>query len=142
MAVLLLQPTPSRIAFLVEFVLFLLAGTALWFSALPWQLKAALTAIILGMVVIKIRRAPNWAAPISRITLSQSRCLVKTDKQVFVLAPPSVTFYSALLIELLFDAADGQPMSARHKRLLLWPDSLTRDEDRRLRCYLQARRRA
>ena len=142
MAVLLLQPTPSRIAFLVELMLFLLAGTALWFSALPGLLKAALTANILGMVVIKIRRAPNWAAPISRITLSQGRCLVKTDKQVFVLAPPSVTFYSALLIELLFDAADGQPMSARHKRLLLWPDSLTRDEDRRLRCYLQARRRA
>ena len=140
MAALLLQPTPSRIAYTIEILCYLLAVAALWVSALPAMLNAVCTGVALVVSVARCRRRPDWQKPVALIILSQSRCLIKTDGQEIVLAPPCVTFYSELLIELLFETTDVQLLPNDQKRLLLWPDSLTREEERRLRCYLQGRR--
>ena len=142
MAALLLRPTPSRIAYTIELLLTLLAVAALWISALPDWLNVGLSGIAFVLVVARLRQPRDWQKPVAHITLSQSRCLLKTADRVFVLAPPCVTFYSELLIALLFESSEVQLSSIGQERLLLWPDSLTREEDRRLRCYLQGRHRA
>lgn len=110
---------------------------ALTQTNLPW-IPLVLLAVSIGASLLRFCLNTRTHSPqrIHQIMIGQQHCSVKFAHAELVTSLPSLIFFSEYLILLEFKSAVVGRREQRI-RLLLLPDSLHDDEDRRLRRYLR-----
>ncbi len=110
---------------------------ALKLSALPGIMFVLLASLIIGSLMGFFRNAQLTSPKrIQSITIGQQHCVLKFAATELVTELPKLEYFSEYLILLRFNSV-AAGSGERRIRLLLLADSLTDDEDRRLRRFLR-----
>jgi hypothetical protein len=127
-----LRPEPSRIALGYAATVLVLAALALWLADLPWALRLLLSA---ALAWLSVRSWRTWRQPVVTGLDWSAGCWTLSGRgalgEVALLQPVFMAFG---LVSLGFRLPTGRTV-----RLLLWPDSASAEDLRRLRCILLQR---
>lgn len=139
-----LNPVHSRIGCYLAVGIRLPALFALGMVELPLLLLILLAIpIVLSLPGLPLGQRLTAAQRIHSISLGSQQCLVTMGSLQLTTAPPTVKYFSELLLVLEFQVAARLNSAGRHRlRLVLFADSLPADENRRLRRYLRFDRQA
>jgi hypothetical protein len=126
-----LQLRRSRIEAGALLALYLLALPMPWFAALSWWGRTLIDA---GLLLLAARQWRVWrqGPPISLRLLPDGTWALDVAGQELEAQQLSGAYVTAHLVVLPLKLANG-----RVRRLVLWPDSATADELRRLRAWLR-----
>lgn len=137
----------SRIDFALALLIHCSAFYAVAISHISLLVQLSIAMPIAVSLFYRIRR---WRIELpERITalgLSRSRCMVYTRAGGINVSPPTIYFFSEFLLILQFSALEQARFAEHHGRLrktpcefrvVLFPDSLSADDDRKLRRSLR-----
>ena len=82
------------------------------------------------------RRRGSWQRAKAEFIIGEQVARLSYLGKLWEMQLPSVIYFSEFLLVLSFNP-EAEKGGARALHLVLWPDSLTRSEDRRLRRYLR-----
>jgi hypothetical protein len=112
---------------------------ALGFVALPGVLLG-LTGLFILLSLARVCLAARAASPqrLQSVTIAHQHCVLHFSREQITTELPTVKFCAEFLMLLKFSWQPDQiGARVRYRYLLLLPDSLQVDEDRRLRRYLR-----
>lgn len=83
-----------------------------------------------------VRRRGIWQRAKTELIIGEQSASLSHLGKLWEMQLPSVIYFSEFLLVLSF-RPEAEKRAARVVHLVLWPDSLARSEDRRLRRYLR-----
>tara|TARA_B110000858_G_C17803303_1_gene476437 strand:+ start:3752 stop:4213 length:462 start_codon:yes stop_codon:yes gene_type:complete len=116
----------------------LLAGMLMWL-----ELTIATAVLVSYLLYLQdrfrsftVQRQGSWQRAKPELTIGEQSASLSHLGKVWEMQLPSVIYFSEFLLVLSF-RPEAEQGSTRVVHLPLWPDSLSRSEDRRLRRYLR-----
>lgn len=129
-----IHPAPSRLRFLLALFLHGLALTALFHSAAPFWLKSALSLLVCGGLWLEGQIALG-RKQVVEMRMGARSVNLRIDGKSVETGPPEVRHCSEWLLIVEFPVR-GAESGHRRFHLVLFPDSLPADEQRRLRRWI------